>query len=190
MGLLLALGGIAIIIVLLGIILCVIQIIFTWKVFEKAHVEGWKCIIPVYNQYVINNEICKFDNKLFYIYVAGFIISIAFSGSNASFLSYLGLAAIYFCTFMTSKETARRFGKDDGFGILLWLLPFVGYIMLANDNNAQYNGNLPVVDPLAFLNSNKNTNNMNNMNNMNNVNNMNNQNNTNNNNNQNNINNN
>lgn len=171
---LLFLGGVAFIALLFALVILVVQIIFTWKVFEKAHVDGWKCLIPVYNQYVINNEICKFDSKLFYIYVAGFIIDIVFAKSDASFISYFGMIIMYYCTFMTSRDIARRFGKDDGFGILLWLLPLVGYIILACDNNAQYNGNLPATDPLAIFKGNNNNNNMSNNNNTNNQNNFNN----------------
>ena len=33
----------------IGIILIVLEIIATWRIFEKAGEDGWKSIIPIYN---------------------------------------------------------------------------------------------------------------------------------------------
>lgn len=36
------------------IVITVLSIIANWKVYTKAGREGWKCLIPVYNVYVLS----------------------------------------------------------------------------------------------------------------------------------------
>jgi hypothetical protein len=109
-------AGIIIGIIYLGII--VLLIASMWKVFAKAGKPGWAAIVPIYNLVVLLEIIGKpiWWIVLFFIPIVSLI---------AAILIYIGLA--------------KSFGKGAGFGILLVLLPFVGFPMLAF-GSAQYQG--------------------------------------------------
>ena len=47
------LGGFIGSIAIFGIIFVVLVIIGEWKIFEKAGEKGWKCLIPIYGQYIL-----------------------------------------------------------------------------------------------------------------------------------------
>ncbi len=87
----------------------IVMIAALWKVFAKAGEPGWAAIIPIYNVMVL----LKISGKplwwiiLFIIPIANLIVSI---------LASLGLS--------------KNFGKSDGFGIGLALLPFIFFPIL------------------------------------------------------------
>ena len=64
------------------IVIAVISIIANWKVYTKAGREGWKCLIPVYNVYVLYDMV--WETKQFWIYFGLMIGSAVFTalGSN------------------------------------------------------------------------------------------------------------
>jgi hypothetical protein len=83
-----------------------------WKIFEKAGVEGWKALIPFYNNYLFL-EIGGYNGWLmlliFVPYVGSLVVAI---------LMALGLA--------------KNFGKSVLFAIFgLLIFSIVGYLMLA-----------------------------------------------------------
>ena len=83
-----------------------------WKIFEKAGVEGWKALIPFYNNYLFL-EIAGYNGWLmlliFVPYVGSLVVAI---------LMALGLA--------------KNFGKSVLFAIFgLLIFSIVGYLMLA-----------------------------------------------------------
>jgi len=83
-----------------------------WKIFEKAGVEGWKALIPFYNNYLFL-EIAGYNGWLmlliFVPYVGSLVVAI---------LMALGLA--------------KNFGKSVLFAIFgLLIFSVVGYLMLA-----------------------------------------------------------
>jgi hypothetical protein len=89
--------------------LMIFMIAAVWKVFSKAGEPGWAAIVPIYNVIVL----LKIAGKplwwiiLFIIPVANLIVAI---------LAGIGLA--------------KNFGKGDGFGVGLALLPIVFYPIL------------------------------------------------------------
>jgi len=89
-----------------------------WKVFSKAGQPGWAAIIPIFNMYVL----CKVAGRpgwwviLMLIPLVNFIILI-----------------------IVSIDVAKNFGKGAGFGIGLFLLPFIFYPILGF-GSAQYQG--------------------------------------------------
>lgn len=94
--------------------LTIYTIVITWKVFKKAGRGGWEAIIPIYNLWVLY-EISGYPG-----YYALFIL-IPFFGIFISF-AFLILAAI---------SLSKKFKKEGNFHILLWLIPIVGYTILA-----------------------------------------------------------
>ena len=98
------------------LIIFVPLVIGFWKVFEKAGRPGWEAIVPVYNLYILTIEIAKKD-------IVTFLLAI--------FIFPVGYVLI-------GLEVARRFGKEQGFGIGLGLLPFIFYPILGFSKDAVY----------------------------------------------------
>ena len=96
----------------------VLVIVGMYKMFQKAGLEGWKAIIPFYNMYLLY-KLSWGNGWLFLITCipcVGFIFNI-----------------------IVSIKTAKAFGKGTGFGIGLWLVPCVFYMILGFDDS-QYLG--------------------------------------------------
>ena len=109
---------------MITLVIYVLIIVATWKVFEKAGKPGWAAIVPFYNQYVLF-EITWGDGWRFLL----MLIPI-----------YNIVVAV-----QTNLRVARAFGKSDGFGVGLIFLPFVFYPMLGFDASVTYLG-IPVKD--------------------------------------------
>ncbi len=95
---------------MIGLILMILAFVGMWKTFEKAGMEGWKGIVPVYNMYLLITEIAKkpaWYVILLFVPIANIVIMI-----------------------IVSIEVAKAFGKTTGFGIGLALLSFVFYPLL------------------------------------------------------------
>ncbi|WP_278574130.1 hypothetical protein [Fusobacterium ulcerans] len=54
---------------MIGLILMIIAFVGMWKTFEKAGMEGWKGIVPVYNMYLLITEIAKNHGGIYYYYL-------------------------------------------------------------------------------------------------------------------------
>lgn len=95
---------------MIGLILMILAFAGMWKTFEKAGMEGWKGIVPVYNMYLLITEIAKkpwWYLLLLFVPIANIVIMI-----------------------IVSIEIAKAFGKRTGFGVGLALLSFVFYPLL------------------------------------------------------------
>lgn len=88
----------------------VIMIISNWKIFEKADIDGYKVLIPIYNLYLY---LTIAELPLFFI--------------PAFFVPFLGLIVFW----ITSYRIGKLFGKKIGFRIGLCVFPFVFYPILA-----------------------------------------------------------
>lgn len=104
---------------LISLAFSVIFIIANWRLFERAGEDGWKSIIPILNVYTMFKIVYGSGWKflLLFVPILGGVLGIAY---------YIRLAQAY--------------GKSTGFGIGLLLLMPIFYLMLAFDNNAQYQG--------------------------------------------------
>ena len=125
----------------------VLSVIGMYKVFEKMNIEGWRAIIPLYNDYLYAEK--TWDQK-YIIYlcciflgsriigaisgIGGFIGGLLWLVSAASFIFYW-VARGRFCYW-----EAKAFGQDLGFAIGLLLAPFVFEIMLGY-GEYRYQGN-------------------------------------------------
>lgn len=116
------------------LILFIISVIATWKIFTKCGVEGWKSIIPIYN-YVVLCQIVGINP----IWILVFLIP--FVGSIAGFILMI---AIYI-------RLARGFGKSDGFVVGLVLLNFIFEMILAF-GSATWDASKINYDSFSFLN--------------------------------------
>ena len=131
---------IPLIIICLGIV--AVSIIGVWKVFTKAGQKGWKSIIPFYNG-VIVCQIGGISPWWILIVSLGGVVLSAIPAVGPMLLMALN---IYFRV-IANISVAKSFGKDPGFGIGLWLLAPVFWMILGcnNDKYQEPDG----VDPLG-----------------------------------------
>ena len=97
------------IIVIMYLAVIVLTIAGMWKTFDKAGQPGWAAIVPFYNMYVLTQVAGK-EVIWFVLMLVPFINVIAY--------------------IVVSIGVAETFGKGAGFGIGLWLLPFIFYPIL------------------------------------------------------------
>lgn len=141
-----ALGGLVVgfaIFMVICIILCavlsVLKIIGTWKILTKANEQGWKALIPIYNQYML----CKITGVnpwwILIVCLSPILSIIPFVGSLA-----VSAVGIYFAILL-NISLARSFKKDDGFAVGLILLSPVFYFILGIKKD-EYQGPKPMKD--------------------------------------------
>jgi hypothetical protein len=94
---------------LIWLAIAVIGIIAGWKIFTKAGQPGWAVLIPIYNAIVLMRVIGRP-----WWWIFGFIVPI------------LNIVV----GIVVSLDLARSFGRGTGFGIGLWLLPFIFGLIL------------------------------------------------------------
>ncbi len=104
-------------------LLWVYFVVAMWKIFTKANQPGWAAIVPFYNVYILLKVVGRPGWWLVLVFVPGVV-------------------TVIFIVLMI--DLARAFGKRDVFAVLLILLPFVGWPILAF-GAARYVG--PVADP-------------------------------------------
>ncbi len=97
-------------------IVALIGLIGMWKVFTKAGRPGWGCIVPFYNLYLLLQIAGRpgWWMILFFIPVVNIIMAL-----------------------IVSLDIAKSFGKSGGFGVGLFFLPFIFYLILGF-GDAQY----------------------------------------------------
>lgn len=111
-------GGGGLLGTLIPLAIMIFMLVSMWKVFTKAGEPGWAIIIPFFNLWVL----VRISGKDWWWFILFFIPLI---NIIASILVSLGVA--------------EKFGKGAGFGIGLWLLPFIFYPILAF-GDAQHQG--------------------------------------------------
>ncbi len=89
-----------------------------WKIFKKAGKNGWEAIVPFYNIIVLFQII---NIPLWHL-----------------LLLFVPMAQFY-SLYVISISLAEKFGKDRNFGLLCFVLPIVGYAILAF-TDAEYEG--------------------------------------------------
>jgi hypothetical protein len=99
------------------IAMVVVMIVCQWVIFKKAGKPGWAAIVPIYN-FIVLLEII---NRPIWWIAALFAGVIPVVG---------GLITLLF-TIVIAIDLAKSFGKSTGFGILIALVPVVGYPILA-----------------------------------------------------------
>ena len=129
-------------------IIYIIDVIGMFKVFEKCGLEGWKAIIPFYNDYVFAEKVWV-PNYVLCLWIAcivnwvivspishlGGFIGILFSLVGFILLIFIIVVRGRFCYWI-----AKSFGYGVGFAVGLFFLSFVFYLILGF-GDAQYRGN-------------------------------------------------
>lgn len=132
-GLILFLG----IFFLVASLLSLVIVASTWKLFTKSGVEGWKSLIPIYNQWVTIQ--IAFSNTKNWLIVAP-VLSF-FSGLTTELdLPYVGLLLLFAASIADiyiAYNFIRRF-TTQGMAILSIFFPFIIYPIVAFSNKFQY----------------------------------------------------
>ena len=102
----------------IGLALCVVMIVASVKIFQKAGKPGWHAIIPFLSNYDL------FD--------------LAWGNGILFLLTFVPVANII-VSIMLYIKLAKAFGKDTGFAVGLIFLPFIFLLILAF-GDAQYVG--------------------------------------------------
>lgn len=100
-----------------SIIIGLVVLISTWKLYEKADKPGWAAIIPIYNVIVMLEIIRRPIWWLIMFFVP--FVNIVFS-------------------VMMTVDFVKAYGKDTTYGVLSILFPFVTFPMLAFSKNVVY----------------------------------------------------
>jgi hypothetical protein len=103
---------------IIGLLIALLLIVATWKVFTKAGQPGWASIIPIYNLYIW----CKIVGR-----PGWWIILMLIPFVNI-------IIGIILCI-----DMAKSFGKGAGFGIGLALLGII-FVPILGFGSAQYQG--------------------------------------------------
>lgn len=99
-------------------IFALIMIASLWKVFVKAGQPGWAAIVPIYNNYIMQEMV----------------------GREVWWLVFLFIPGLQFVwTIVIGLDMAKSFGKETLWGVGLILLPFIFYPLLGF-GDAQYQG--------------------------------------------------
>ncbi|HEV7779746.1 MAG TPA: DUF5684 domain-containing protein [Chitinophagaceae bacterium] len=112
--------------IIVWLIICIVGIIASWRVFVKAGQPGWASIIPIYNIYIMT----KIAGKPGW-WVLMFLVP---------------FANIYFAVWLINM-ISKSFGKDEGFTAGLIFLGFIFWPILGF-GPAKYLG--PYGNPAAF----------------------------------------
>ena len=123
-----------------SLLLTVLMLFAMWRIFTKAGEKGWKCLIPIYNVYILwrigwNTEKfwTVFAGSLIVFVLAGILSAFGETGRILIALLVIGWSAYtIYCTFKMAIIMAHRFGKSTAFGVLgLVIFSLIGFPILA-----------------------------------------------------------
>ena len=133
-------GGLALflgVFFLVASLLSLVIVVSTWKLFTKAGVEGWKSLIPIYNQWVtIQIAFSNTKNWLILALVLNFFSGFA-TGLDFPYVGYLLLLAASIANIYISYNFIRRFASK-GMAVLSIFLPLIIYPIVAFSSKFQY----------------------------------------------------
>ena len=110
----LGLGTFFLLSIVFWLLIIAFRVIVLWKTFQKAGKKGWEAIIPFYNMWTLF-EISGYP---------GYMIFFAL-------IPYVGIIILFVFRILAGISLAKKFNKNEAFGVLLALLPEIGYGILA-----------------------------------------------------------
>ncbi len=116
--------GLIIFFSIIAIAVAVLELIGLWKMFKKAGKKGWEALIPGHDSFVLF-EMAGINP----IWILGLIF-----GGIVCIIPILGMIAYYafiiFVAVWLNVRLAKAFGKETGFGVLMFFFPYVMYPIL------------------------------------------------------------
>jgi len=114
-----ALGGFMLVLWLIVMVLIIFTIASMWKLFTKAGKPGWAAIVPIYNN-IVQLEIV--GRPIWWVFLY--------------FIPFVNIVA----QILVTLDTAKVYGKDTTFGVLMIFFPIPMYQILAFSKSTQYLG--------------------------------------------------
>lgn len=119
------------------ILVYILTVIATWKIFTKAGENGIKALIPFYNVYILY-KICWETKFFWYTFGLWLGMTIVNNMPNEGFLQSLIYLVIVIANLDISAKfctrLAQSFGKGKGFAIGLFFLPPIFQLILGFGN--------------------------------------------------------
>jgi len=140
------LGTYFVTVMVLAIVVVIATLVGLWKIFTKAGEEGWKAIIPFYNNYVLFEIV--WDVKYFWFFLIGELIAGALLVADIfiplipALIALVIYVYLLYITVKLNYNLSRSFGKSGGFAIGLIFLTPIFYLILGFSKNAVYKGNI------------------------------------------------
>ena len=135
-----ALAAYLLIIIVIAAVVGIFSIVCSWKIYEKAGVAGWKCLIPFYNTY------CLFDiaweTKYFWMFLVSTIVmnvlNVISSQSDTGIVLMLAFVVAIFIIvlqIMLNVNLAKAFGYSGWFALGLIFLNIIFLAIIAFGKN-------------------------------------------------------
>ena len=131
----------------------VLTVIATWKIFKKAGEPGWKCLIPIYNLYIMY-KIVGMKNWFWWMLAISVCASIMMSVDGTAnltpeqlenidwgqhpmtiFAVLISCIAAIWVEVVYSIRTSKAFGHGVGYAIGLFFLPNIFWLILGFDKS-------------------------------------------------------
>lgn len=119
------------------IFLCIsiFMMITTWKLFEKAGEEGWKSLIPIYNQLIMIK--IAFNNQKNWLMASPLLIVVSSVLPSDNYVSSLIYAIATGMAIYASYGFIRRF-TDTPLAIVSLFFPIIVYPIVAFSSKYEY----------------------------------------------------
>lgn len=138
-----------------NLVVAIFSFVAMWIIYNKAGEGGWKLLIPIYGGY-IRYKIAGCKGRYWASFLLSLLSTVLMSYgvirlAEASF--YTGVPdSVYICILASvalvlvvavigitvNFKLARAFGRSWFFGLGLWLLPVIFYLILAFDSSIVY----------------------------------------------------
>ncbi|MCI8268244.1 MAG: hypothetical protein HFG55_01005 [Lachnospiraceae bacterium] len=124
------------------VILPVLMIVATWKLFDKANEPGWKALIPLYSTYIQYKITWK--TQYFFLLLGCLCVTLIIPLSEflSVFLLPLALiayAVIFFLNLISAHKLSTAYGHDIGFTLgLIFLQPI--FLIILGFGSSKYEG--------------------------------------------------
>ena len=143
--------GVLIVLLVLGVAIAIVTLVAEYKLFKKMNIDGLKSLVPGVSQYLQMEAIGMNQKWLLIITYASIVNVIPILG----YLAYLVTICYFWALYCVG--TAKSFGKDTGFGVLMFFFyPIMICILAFGDS--KYIGANPMND-IIFKNNNSSNNN-------------------------------
>lgn len=126
---------------ILAVVIAVLSIVANWKIYTKAGRPGWKCLIPVYNIYVLFDMV--WETRQFWIYLAMFaayyifmMLGTGVSGIFTIFALICGIAMLVW-SIRLLNHLSTCFGHGPWFTVGLLFLNTI-FVLILGFDNSQY----------------------------------------------------
>ena len=143
--------GVLIVLLVLGVAIAIVTLVAEYKLFKKMNIDGLKSLVPGVSQDLQMEAIGMNQKWLLIITYASIVNVIPILG----YLAYLVTICYFWALYCVG--TAKSFGKDTGFGVLMFFFyPIMICILAFGDS--KYIGANPMND-IIFKNNNSSNNN-------------------------------